>query len=59
MTLKEADGLQEALAGPLLLTPLAWPPRVVGAVDAAYAEGGGRRREGCLSDAYMLSVGSC
>ena len=38
MTLAEAGALQEALADRVLLEPLAWPPRFVGAVDAAYAE---------------------
>jgi deoxyribonuclease V len=37
VTLAEARALQEALAGSVLLKPLAREPRSIGAVDAAYA----------------------
>ena len=35
VTLEEAGALQEALASRVVIEPLAWPPRVIGAVDAA------------------------
>jgi len=38
-TLAEAGALQEELANRVVIEPLTWPPRIIGAVDAAYAEG--------------------